>query len=730
MRFPNFKQLESKDCGPTCLKIIAKYYGRTISLEKLRQLSETTRGGSSLLKLSECAERIGFRSLGAKLCLTQLKDEVILPQVLFWNNNHFVVLYKIKGKKFFISDPAIGLVSYSEEEFLEHWIGKNAKADTKEGIALLLQPTPDFIEQEDSIEEEKRFSFHIISKYLVTYKQFFWQLLIGLLVSSVLQLTIPFLTQSIVDIGIKNNDLDFIYLILLAQLMIFIGKISVDIMRRWILLHLSTRINIALVSDFFIKLMKLPVAYFDSRVTGDILLRIKDYNRIEQLLTTSSLNVLFSSFNIVIFSLVLGYYNFNIFLIFFVGSICYVIWIFLFLNKRRKIDVKRFQILSKEQSKVIEMISGMQEIKLQGAEKRKRWGWEHLRAKLFKISVEGLSIEQYQSVGSQFINEVKNLVIIVFAARLVIEGEITMGIMIAITTIVGQLNNPVLQLIIFIRELQDAKISIDRLAEIHNKKDEQRADITSYSTIKANMSIRLNQVSFRYDGAEKNILKNINLVIPSNKVTAIVGPSGSGKTSLLKLLLKYYDNFEGDITIGKYDFKNIDISQWRSKLGIVLQEGIIFNDTIAYNIAVEDDLIDKERLFKAVEIANIKEFIESLPQTYNTSVGPEGLGLSTGQKQRILIARAVYKNPDFIFLDEATSALDANNEKVISNNLQYFYNNKTVVVIAHRLSTVKNADQIVVLDEGEIAEIGTHDELVAKKGAYYHLVKNQLALGI
>jgi ATP-binding cassette subfamily B protein len=756
-------QPDDKDCGPTCLKIVAKNYGKTIAIQELRKLTETTRAGSSLLGLSDAAEKLGFRSLGVKISLEKLL-EAPLPCILHWNKNHYVVLYKITNSKlqkknyekritnyelritkdafknknsfnkykketvFHISDPAHGLLKYNQTAFIKHWIGNNANENTEEGVALLVEPTPKFYNLEFDTEE-KSLGFSFLFKYLFRYKRFLAQIIIGLLAGSLLQLIFPFLTQSIVDVGIKNQDIHFIYLILFAQLALFLGKTAVEIIRGWILLHLSTRINISLVSDFFIKLMNLPIAFFDTRMTGDILQRINDHKRIERILTTSSLNVLFSMMNLIIFSFVLAYYNWQIFAIFLVGSILYFLWITLFLKKRRDLDYKQFSQVSQEQSKVIELINGMQEIKLHNAEKQKRWSWEYLQARLFKISIEGLALEQYQNVGSGFINELKNILITVLAAKLVIDGNITLGMMLAITYIVGQLNSPIAQLIGFVRELQDAKISLERLSEIHEKEDEEPENKEYISEIPKNSTIHLNQVSFRYIGSDKLVLRELDLEIPANKITAIVGASGSGKTTLMKLLLKFYTPNSGALLLGNYDLKSVSQKTWRSQCGVVMQEGYIFSDTIANNIAVGVDYVDKKKLAHAVDVANIQAFIESLPLSYNTKIGMEGVGLSTGQKQRLLIARAVYKNPNYLFFDEATSALDTNNEKVIMAKLNTFFEDKTVVVIAHRLSTVKNADQIVVLDNGKIVEVGNHTTLVKQKGSYYHLVKNQLELG-
>ncbi|WP_420378260.1 peptidase domain-containing ABC transporter [Gilvibacter sp.] len=725
--FPYYKQPGAKDCGPTCLKILAKHYGKSISIQSLRNFSETTRVGSNLSGISDAAETLGFRTLGVKIDLQKLK-EAPLPCMLHWNGNHYVVLYKIKKQVYYISDPAHGLLKYSQEEFLKNWIGSNATDTTEEGIALLLETTPRFFKSEFD-KDDKKLGASFLSSYIFKHKKFLWQLIIGLIAASLLQLIFPFLTQSVVDVGIKNQDIHFIYLILFAQLALFVGRTAIEVIRSWILLHLSTRINISLISDFFIKLMNLPIAFFDTRMTGDILQRINDHKRIERILTTSSLNVLFSMVNLLVFSFVLAYYSLYIFGIFLVGSILYFLWIAIFLKKRRDLDYKRFSQISQEQSKVIELINGMQDIKLHNAEKQKRWSWEFLQARLFKISTEGLALEQYQSVGSGFINELKNIFITVLSAKLVIDGDITLGMMLAISYIVGQLNSPISQLINFIREVQDAKISLDRLSEIHSKDDEENPEEQMVADVDTHADVQIADLSFRYLGSDQVVLNGLDLTIPAKKVTAIVGESGSGKTTLMKLLLKFYDPIVGYIKLGNHQLKNVSQRAWRDKCGVVMQEGFIFNDTIANNIAIGVDFVDKSKLAHAVEVANIKEFIETLPLSYNTKIGMEGVGLSTGQKQRILIARAVYKNPDFLFFDEATSALDAQNEKIIMENLNEFFKDKTVVVIAHRLSTVKNADQIVVLDKGNIIEIGTHKELVSKRGRYYTLVKNQLELG-
>lgn len=736
-KFPAYKQADAKDCGPTCLKIISRYHGKKFDIEQLRRLSETTREGSTLLTLSDAAESLGFRTLGARLSAERLRTAP-LPCILHWNTNHYVVLYAITSKPrrgrrklvYKISDPSYGLVDYTQDEFLKLWIGNNADESTQEGIALLMEPSAAFFRQavdETPGQPAKRVVF--FWAYLKPYKFYIVQLIFGLLAGSLLQLIVPFLTQSVVDVGIKRNDMHFVQLVLLAQVFLFLGRTVLEFVRSWILLHLSARINISLISDFFIKLMNLPIAFFDVRMTGDIMQRINDHHRIERLLTTSSLTVLFSAINVLVMGSILAYYNVLIFAVFAIGSVGYVAWVLMFLKKREELDYKRFSEVSQEQSKVIELINGMQEIKLHNAEKQKRWGWEHVQARLFKVSVKGLALEQVQSLGSGVINELKNILILFLSAKLVMEGQITLGMMMAITSIVGGLNGPVAQLIGFVREVQDARISLRRLAEIHQKPDESKGSRDMQLPVPLNADIVLKDVSFRYPGAEKPVLEQLNMVVPANKITAVVGVSGSGKTTLMKLLLKFYEPSEGWISAGSTDFVDITQKAWRYHVGAVMQEGYVFNDTIAGNIAVGADQLDKQRLQHAASVANIREFIEDCPSQYNTQIGNEGLGLSTGQKQRLLIARAVYKDPKVLFFDEATSALDTNNERQIMTNLNRYFKNKTVLIIAHRLSTVMNADQIVVLEKGHIVETGTHKELVQLQGAYYELVRNQLELG-
>lgn len=785
MWFKWIKQQDSMDCGPTCLAMVCKHYQKNIPIQTLRDKTQIGKEGVNLLGISEAAEQIGFRTNAVKITYKQLTEEALLPAILYWNQNHFVVAVpqKTKGEKIIIADPAKGIITYTKEEFLQHWIS-NKEAGEEEGIALLLEPTPAFYSQdEDAAENESSnkatLGFRRIVQYIFPYKKLVVQLFTGLAVASVLQLILPFLTQSVVDTGIHTGNIHFVYIVLIAQLALFAGRLSIEFVRSWILLHISTRINISILTDFLIKLMRLPLAYFDSKKTGDLLQRMNDHKRIESFLTGSSINVLFSLVNLVIFSVVLAVFNTGIFLVFAVASVLYGLWVILFLKKRKELDYKRFDIASQEQSATIQLIQGMQEIKLANAERPMRWNWERLQAKLFRYSMKSLSLNQWQQSGAFFINEGKNILITFFAAKAVIDGQMSLGSMLAVQYIIGQLNSPIEQLIGFLQSWQNAQISMDRLNEIHSIEDEEPAQqyllkelplafqrkIVGASALKEdtsvvhayreamtvqletvkipestvhenetifsqNQSILLNQISFTYPGAgNEPVLKNINLQIPKGKTTAIVGTSGSGKTTLLKLLLKFYTPQLGDMKLGATSFSQISHSTWRSHCGVVMQESFIFSDTIARNIAVGADKIDMDRLYHAVTVANCREFIEELPLGFNTKIGAEGTGTSMGQKQRILIARAVYRDPLFLFFDEATNSLDANNEQVIMHNLQQFFKGRTVLVVAHRLSTVKNADQIVVLNKGVITECGTHSELVNLRGEYYTLVKNQLELG-
>ena len=724
---PYYPQHDAMDCGPTCLRRVAAFYGKCYSLEGLREKSFITREGVSMLGISEAAEKIGFRSICVQVGYEKLQ-EAPLPCIIHWNQQHFVVVYKLNDKHVWVADPGAGKLKYTKEEFCNCWLSSR-KNEEDTGVALLLEPTPEFYTIENEGDEVNRRGFSFLYSYLRPYRGLVGQLLLGLLLGSMIQLMLPFLTQSVVDFGINNQNLGFIYLVLIAQLMLSFSSSAVDFIRGWILLHLGTRINIALISDFLIKLMKMPISYFDSKMTGDILQRINDHKRIQDFLTGSSLSVIFSVFNIIIFGIVLLVYSGMIFLIFMGGSALYVAYVWLFMKKRAELDHKRFAQQSANQSTVVQLVNGMQEIKLSACEQQKRWEWERIQAKLFKVNIKSLALRQYQDSGAVLINQSKNLLITALVASLVVKGEMTLGMMLSVQYIIGQLNSPVNELIAFARDMQDARLSMDRLSEVRDKPDEEDPTRELLREIPEGKEIRLQNLNFKYDPlSEYPTLDDINLVIPPGKQTAIVGMSGSGKTTLVKLLLGFYPPASGDIFIGDTPLGSYSIREWRKRCGVVMQDGFIFSDSIAGNIAPGVEHIDKKRLRHAAEVANIHDFIEELPLAYNTKIGQEGHGLSQGQKQRILIARAVYKDPEFIFFDEATNALDANNERTIMNNLQTFFKGRTSVVVAHRLSTVRNAEQIIVIEQGRIAETGTHEALIALEGRYYKLVKNQLEL--
>jgi ATP-binding cassette, subfamily B, bacterial len=724
---PFIQQRDAMDCGPTCLAMICRYYGKNIRIQLLRDRSEIGKEGVNLLGISQAAESIGLRTQAVQIPYTQLVEEAPLPCILHWSQNHFVVLYKAKKNTLHIGDPGKGLIKLEKKEFLSHWASGSVEGEAC-GVALLIETTPAFNRQEE--EKDTKLGWGMLLRYFAQQKRYIIQLLIGLLLGSLLQLIFPFLTQSIVDTGINTHNLPFIYLILIAQFMLFFARTVVEFIRTRILLYISTKINLAILSDFWIKLIKLPLSYFDTKMTGDIIQRIGDHKRIESFLTGSALNTLFSMFSLVIFSVVLLQYNTYVFGIFAIGSVLYFLWIRLFLRYRRNLDYKRFAVASKENTATMQLIYGMQEIKLNGAEQLRRWEWESLQAGLFKLSFKSLSLSQYQQAGAFFINEGKNILITFFVAKSVLDGQLTLGAMLAVQYIIGQLNSPVEQLIGFTQQAQDAKISLERLNEIHQLEEEEPDDKEMARQLPHDKTLHFNNLTFAYTGAgNEPVLKNINLTIPEGKVTAIVGMSGSGKTTLLKLLLKFYTNYTGDIKVGESNLRYMSARFWRSCCGSVMQDGYIFSDTIAKNIAVNEDRPNYEKLLHACNVANILNFVEALPLGFNTKIGAEGSGVSAGQRQRILIARAVYKNPEYIFFDEATNSLDANNEKVIMENMQQFFQGKTVVVVAHRLSTVRNADNIIVLHNGVITESGTHEQLAAARGEYYELVKNQLELG-
>lgn len=739
------------DCGATCLKIVAKQYGQDYSINKLRRICETGKQGVSMYTISNAAEQIGFNTLGVKATAANLR-EAPMPCILHWNNSHFVVLHKVKHPTaalqksvFWVADPGNeGIIKLDADTFMQMWHG----SESNEGIALFLEPTPEFHKTEDEIElkqdQDKKVSWSKLFGYLYQHKGYFFQIILGLLAASLFQLLIPFLTQGIVDKGVNTQNINFVYVALAAQFVLIFGRTIIEFSRQGILLYISTRVNLSLLTDFWKKLMRLAISYFDTKQTGDIMQRIGDQHRIERFLTGNSINILFSMVNLLVYSFVMLLYSVPVFFIFLVGSALYLFWISVFLKQRRKLNYKQFALSSRENSATLELIQGMQEIKMHNAEKSFRWKWEGMQRGLFAIGFKNLSLSQVQNAGALFINEGKNLLVTGIVATAVIKGELTLGAMLAIQYILGALNSPIQQFTGFIQEFQDAKISLERLNEIHNEEDEPQPTIKTHQHQPGGYGFVIDKLNFGYfSGEDEKVLKQINLDIPAGKVTAIVGMSGSGKTTLLKILQKFYDEkYKGSVNIVSakvssedastykvQELKQIIPQQWRDRIGSVMQDGYIFNETIAGNIAVGAEEPDKERLNYAAKVANILPFIEELPLGFHTKIGMEGNGISMGQKQRILIARAVYKDPEILFFDEATNSLDANNEKVILENLESFFKGRTVVVVAHRLSTVKNADKIVVLEQGEIVEEGTHKELSKAKGKYYELVKNQLELG-
>lgn len=720
------KQHDAMDCGPACLSMVCDCHKKKLDIQYLRNQCFIDRLGVSLKGISTAAQKIGFDTMAVKIEYGKNDSDPTLltaplPLIAHWNQNHFIVVYKVNKNKVHIADPAAGKFVLSREEFEKGWL-----SDSGQGIALLLEPNKDFY-KEPNDQQKKGFGFSFILSYVSPYKRLVIQLILGLMVGTGLQATLPMLTQSIVDVGIQTKDLNFIYLILIGQLALYIGHIIVRLIQSWILLHIGTRVNVQLISDFLQKLMRLPISYFDSKHTGDIMQRIGDHHRIESFLTQSLLSVIFAVFSIVVLGTMLIFYNTQIFFLFLISSIIYFSWIFIFLKRRKEIDYKLFARHSANQDNLIEIIHGMTEIKLQGSQNKRRWNWAQTQAELFKANMSSLKLSQYQDTGGLAINQIKDIFITIISATAVISGTISLGVMIAIQFIIGQLNGPMQSLIQFIRSAQDAKLSLERLGEIHSLPNEDPDTKDKVIDIPKD-NIYIKDLNFRYTPILDDVLKDINCTIESGKMTAIVGSSGSGKTTLLKILLGFYEEYKGAIHIGSIDFNLLEKQQWRMNCGAVLQDGYIFSDTIANNIAESDDYPDKTKLAEASKIANISDFINELPLRYNTMIGAKGNGVSQGQRQRMLIARAVYKNPMYMFFDEATNALDAVNERKIMDNLNEFYKGRTVVVVAHRLSTVKNADKIIVLDQGRIVETGTHLELVRNKGKYYELVSNQLEL--
>lgn len=731
MSFPITFQHDSMQCGIACLQMICRHFGRKFSLDFLSKLCFATNEGVSLLGINDAANKLGLKTLCVKASMNEL-DQISLPAILHWNQKHFVVLYKIKkGRKYYIADPGKGLTAYTNEEMREYWLSTNSKGVEK-GVVMMLEPAYHFYDTKNAsgTNEKEIHSFRFLYGYVRRYYKYFGMIAVGLALGSIIQLVLPFLTQAIVDKGIKHQDLNIILLILFGQLMLTISRTVIDFLRRWILLRISMKINISLISDFFIKLLKLPMSFFDTKLMGDLMQRMNDHGRVNNFLTQNVLNIVFSLLTLIVFSVVLVIYDKLVFLAFLIGSMLYGVWVALFLKRRKVIDYELFEQQAINNNRTYEFITSMQEIKLQDCEQRKRQEWEHIQKDLFKIQQKSLRLQQQEEAGGIFINELKNIAITVMSAAAVIEGNMTLGMMLAVQYIIGQLCSPVEQLMDFFYSIQDVKISLERINEIHSMEDENGKAVLLTSIEQKSKGINIQNVIFKYNPhVLTKTIDHVDIQIPQGKVTAIVGASGSGKTTLIKLILGYYSVIEGRICIGCTNINDVNKQWWRRQCGVVMQDGVIFSESIARNIAVDDAEIDQVRLLEAAKISCIFDYVMGLPLKFDTKIGRDGIGLSQGQKQRILIARAVYKNPEYIFLDEATNSLDANNERKIVENLDRFYKGKTVVIVAHRLSTVKNADQIVVIDHGKVVETGTHDTLTLKKGAYFQLVKNQLELG-
>lgn len=723
-RFPFEYQLDTMDCGPACLKIILKYFGKYYSLQHLRDLCGITKEGVSILDLSYGAEKTGLHTLAIKSNLEDLHKKVPMPCIIHWNNSHFIVVYKTSKTKVYVSDPAKGLLSYTYKEFINGWY----KDGEELGVILAIEPMANFRQRDLEEKTERKKTFENILGYFTPYKKSLLTILGVMVIATILQGFLPFVSKAVIDVGIQTRDVDFINIVLIANIVIILSVTLSSIIRDWLLLHIAARINIALISDYLIKLMLLPVTFFENKLIGDILQRAQDHERIRSFILNNSLSVIFSSLTFVVFSIILLVFNHLIFYIFLGGSILYVSWVLAFQQVRKKLDWEYFDLISRNQSYWVETITCIQDIKINNYEKQKRWKWEDIQAKLYHVNLKVLNINNAQNLGAQFIQNISNLSITFFCAKAVINGEITFGIMISTQFIIGMLNGPLSQFINFIISAQYAKISFMRINEIHQLKDEEDTMVTNSLSVPTNKNLSIRSLAFQYTPNAPVVLRNINLKIPEGKITAIVGGSGSGKSTLLKLLLRLYNPSYGEIMLGNLNISNISLREWRDNCGVVMQDGKIFNDTILANIVLGDEKVNYEKLKEAVRIAHIAEEIEQMPQAYQTKIGEEGRGLSGGQKQRLLIARALYKNPSFLFLDEATNSLDAINEHKIIKALDQAFVSRTVVVIAHRLSTIMNAHQIVVLNNGMISEIGNHDELMGKKGHYYELVNKQMGV--
>ena len=720
-RFPVEYQLDSLDCGPASLKMIAKYFGKYYSLQSLRDRCGITKEGVSLLDLSTGAESIGLHTLALRCTIEELHDKIPLPAIIHWQGNHFVVVYNIDRKHIWVSDPMKGRIKYTLADFRDGWYVKGEK----QGVLLAVEPTADF--STSKLErEQQRNSMISLLHYFTPYKGNFMLIFFIMLVVTLLQAILPFISKAVIDVGIGTSDIKFINMVLIGNIMILVSVMVFNVMRDWILMHITARVNIALISDYLIKLMKLPVTFFENKLLGDILQRAQDHERIRSFIMNNSLSLIFSAFTFVVFSIILLLYNWVIFAIFAFGSIFYVTWVLLFLKVRKKLDWQYFELISRNQSYWVETVSAIQDIKIYNYERSRRWKWERIQAGLYQVNKRVLTINNMQDLGAHFIDNVKNMMIVFFCATAIIHGEITYGIMISTQFIIGMLNGPLIELIRFVVSAQYAKISFLRMNEIRQLDDEDELLSIGKSTIlPENKDIILENVMFQYTPNAPLVLKNVFLKIPEKKVTAIVGGSGSGKSTLLKLLVRLYKPSYGEIKLGGINIMAINLKQWRNICGVVMQDGKIFSDSVVNNIVLDDEKVDRKRLMECCRMAQIIDEINSMPKGFDTLIGERGRGLSGGQKQRLLIARALYRNPEYLFLDEATNALDTINERKIADALDSVFTNRTVVIIAHRLSTIRNADQIVVMDDGIIVEVGNHKSLMERKGLYYKLVNSQ-----
>ncbi|KFF25120.1 peptidase domain-containing ABC transporter [Chryseobacterium vrystaatense] len=720
-RFKFRYQKDRMDCGPVCIQMISDYYGKKYDLNFLREICNYGKQGVTINSLKGAAEKIGYDAHVIKAGLDEINDLDLFPYILHWGNDHYVILLKFTKKSAVIADPGYGILSVSKEIFKKNWYKNN------KGVAVVLSPA----ELLESNEPKRTSLFGYTSKYLKKHKKEILKIAATLLIINTLTFLLPFITQKIFDDGIAHTDKKMIYYLILSQLFIYIGIYLSEIYRNWIAVKLGGNISIEIIYNFFKKLIKLPIHFLETKVVGDYNQRIQDSEKIEAFMTSQSITSIFSMLTIIVYLIVMSIYNFNLFFLYISITLVSVAVSLYFLKKRRLYDYLIFKEKANIQNLTFEILNGITEVKLNGLEDVKLNQWKNYQNLALKLNVDLAKIGQQQYISFSALNQIKNLSITLVSSILVIDGLLSLGELLTISFIVGQLNSPIDQLISFFRDVQDSKLSMERISEIEDQKDEDNEKDANLKEVENENSIIFRNVSFSYNSTDR-VLDNINIEIPENKITAIVGASGSGKTTLIKLILKFYERYSGDIFIKGVNIKNVTSASIRKSIGTVMQDGYLFSDTIEGNIAGET-IMDNEEEYQALkqmayQLSNAEEFISRLPLRDQTKVGSYGINLSGGQEQRLIIARALFKNPDFLILDEATSALDTKNEKTIHNNLKLFFKNKTVLIIAHRLSTVRNADNIIVMDHGKVIEQGEHRELLDKKNKYYELVKNQLEL--